>query len=66
MSILNIISFIIFVLCQKSWLIRGLKPNKTDQKDIQIQAEKFNRESLSIVFYYKNREEKSTVSSNQL
>ena len=62
MSIVNIISFIIFVLSLKKLVnlsakIQALeKLNKTDHRDIHIQTEELNGELISAL-HYKNREE---------
>lgn len=52
-SIVNIISIFIFVVLMKKLVNLSAKivslatPNKTDQRDIQIQKEEFNREPIS-------------------
>lgn len=52
-SIVNIISVFIFVVLMKKLVNLSAKivslatPNKTDQRDIQIQKEEFNREPIS-------------------
>ena len=66
MSIINIISIIIFVLSLKKLVNLSAKMqaletlNKTDHRDTQIQTEECNGEPISAL-YYKNREEQSKV-----
>ena len=62
MSTVNITSIIIFVVSLKMLInlrakIQALgRLNKTDHRDIQIQAEEFNGEPISAL-HYKDREE---------